>query len=97
MKRNENSETLKEVMYRLIKAYGLGPKLLEVEVKQSWDDIMGPVIATKTSHIKLIDGILKVKVTSAALKNELSMAKSKIAKMMNESLKSDTIKEVQIF
>lgn len=97
MKRNENSETLKEVMYRLIKAYGLGPKLLEVSVRQSWDEIMGPVIAAKTSHIKLSDGILKVKVTSAALKNELAMAKSKIAKMMNESLKSDTIKEVQIF
>lgn len=97
MKRNDNSESIKEAMYRLIKAYGLAPKLLEVEVRQCWADIMGPVISAKTSHIKLIDGVLKVKVTSAALKNELSMAKSKIVEMMNENLKHDSIKEVQIF
>jgi hypothetical protein len=62
-----------------------------------WKQEMGPIISSYTSKIYFRDGLLKIYLTSAPLKKELSMGKSKIIENLNAALGMDLIKEVEVF
>ncbi|MFM7022654.1 MAG: DUF721 domain-containing protein [Flavobacteriales bacterium] len=96
MKR-KNESSLKEAIQELLDVYRLRGGLQQVEVKKIWEDIMGPFIAKETEKIKLDNGILHIKVKSAPLRHELMMMKSKIVEKINAELKSDVVKEVQVW
>jgi len=80
----------------LMDAYKLKPKLFEAQVKTAWPNLMGKTIAGYTSEVRLHKGILYLRITSAPLRNELSYAKEKIKKILNEELGEEYITEVRI-
>ena len=57
---------------------------------------MGPGIETYTSDVTLRGSAVTVYLTSSAYRQELSMGKSKIIKLMNEELGGDLIKELHL-
>jgi predicted nucleic acid-binding Zn ribbon protein len=89
-----NEHTLKEVIGQLLKAYKLDEKLAERRLISSWESVMGPMIAKHTRDLYIKHQQLFVTLDSAALRNELSMAKEKIVKMLNEEAGSEVILEV---
>ncbi len=93
MKRT-NEVSLKEAIQELIETYKLGSKLSEVNIVNSWEKLMGKMIAKHTDEIKLINHKLFIKLNSSALREELSYAKSKIISMLNQELGRNVIKEV---
>lgn len=97
MKKNSNQSSLKEAIQELLNAYRLNAGLQQVQVKELWHNMMGPYIAKQTEKIKLDNGVLHVKITSAALKNELMMMRSKIIEKLNTELKRELIKEIKIW
>lgn len=77
-----------------MQAYRLGGKLNEVTVVSSWELVMGKAVALKTQEVFVKQGKLFVRLTSAPLKHELVMAKTRVAEMINEAVGVNVIQEV---
>lgn len=71
-----------------------GEKMLEMKLRHDWEIIMGKVIAERASIIEINDGVLSLKVNSAALRNELSMNMSKFIEHLNKNTKEGFIKQI---
>ncbi len=89
-----NEHSLKEVIGQLLKAYKLDDKLAERRLISSWENVMGAMIAKHTTDLYIKHQQLFVTLDSAALRNELSLAKTKIVKMLNDQAGSQVIVEV---
>jgi predicted nucleic acid-binding Zn ribbon protein len=89
-----NEHSIKEAIDKLLKVYHLDDRLAERRLINSWEEVMGKMIANHTKDLSVKNKQLFVTLDSAALRNELSMAKTKIIKMMNEAAGKDVINEV---
>lgn len=85
---------LKDGLAALIKAYRLQGKLNEVTVVASWERVMGKPVALKTKEVYVYQGKLFVRLTSAPLKHELMMAKTKVLELINAEVGEAVVKEV---
>ena len=92
--RKADIQPLKETLQALVNAYKLQGKLNEVTIVESWEKIMGRAIALKTQQLYFRDGKLFVHLTSAPLKHELTMAKTKVIELINAEVGMQAIKEV---
>ena len=77
-----------------MKAYKLDDRLAERRLINSWEEVMGKMIANHTKDLYIKHKQLVVVLDSSALRNELAMAKSKIIKMMNDVAGAEVINEV---
>jgi predicted nucleic acid-binding Zn ribbon protein len=85
---------LKEGLEALVRAYRLGGKLNEVTVVASWERVMGKAVAQKTKEVYVSKGKLFVRLTSAPLKHELVMAKTRVLEMLNAEVGEQVVSEV---
>lgn len=97
LKRSKNEQTLAQVLDRLIDSYRLGDKMKELDVVNAWEEVMGKVVAKRTTSIHVKDKILFVKVNSAPLKEELLMNKSRLVTLLNEKAGHPVIEDIRIF
>jgi len=88
--------SLKEALNEFLKKYKYADKFNETRLQNIWQDAMGRVIAKHTRSITLRNKILSIELDSAALKNELSFAKEKIKKTLNNYFEHELIEEVRI-
>jgi predicted nucleic acid-binding Zn ribbon protein len=93
----ESMKPLDKVIDQFLRAHSMISKLDEVDVVLAWKEVFGDVIHKKTRHLMLkSDGTLIATLNSGALKEEFSLNKEKIAKMINEHLKRDVVLKVRI-
>ena len=85
---------LKEGLEALVRAYRLQGKLNEVMVVSSWERVMGKAVALKTQEVYVNKGRLFVRLSSAPLKHELLMAKTRVAELINAEVGEVVVKEV---
>ncbi len=78
----------------MLKAYRLQGKLNEVTVVASWEKVMGKAVALKTQEVYVSNSKLFVRLTSAPLKHELVMAKTRVMDLINDEVGETVIKEV---
>ena len=74
--------------------YDIKAILDEKKLIESWEEVMGKMIAKHTKDIVIRNKQLIVTLDSAALRNELSLAKTKIVKILNEKAGKVVITEV---
>lgn len=67
----------------------------KIQVKETWEKVMGPGVSNYTQDVILKNDILIVKLSSSALREELGYGKEKIRKMMDESMKGVRIKTIR--
>lgn len=91
---SDSEKPLKEVIDRFLSLYKYDKKFEEIDVVDAYKELMGKMIVSKTESIWYKKGTLQIRLTSAILRQELSMNKSKIAIMINEKLGLDVIKKV---
>ena len=96
MSRKNNENSLGEAIEMLLKAYGLEEGYYAAAVTTHWENLMGPAIARRTQSIKIKNGVLIVKIESAALRQELSYGKEKIVQQINQKLGVRIIKSVEL-
>ncbi len=94
MKRKSNENPVSEVIDLFLKQYGLNNKYKEFRLLQSWNELMGPMIAKHTRDLKIFKGVLYVDIDSAAMRNELAFAKSRIAKNLNDQAGEEIVQEI---
>ena len=96
-KRDRNTSAIGDVLGNLKKIYRLDDKFDEIDVTEAWKEIMGPAITSKTRKILVRNKTLIIYLDSGVLKEEFSMAKSKIVAMVNEHLEKEAITDVSIY
>jgi len=89
-----NEHSIKDAIDALLKTYKLGDKMNEKKLISSWNEVMGKMIANHTTDLYIKNKQLFVSLDSAALKNELLLAKSKIVEMLNKSAGIEIINDV---
>jgi predicted nucleic acid-binding Zn ribbon protein len=92
--KSSNEYTLKQAIEALIDQYKIQEKLSETVVLNDWEKIVGKMIARHTKNIYIKKKILYVELDNAALRNELSYAKTKLVTAINKSLNSEAIDEI---
>jgi len=93
-----NDKNIKEVLndfiasnQRVAKGYYIS------HIDEVWKQEMGPIISSYTTRIYFKDGALKVYLTSAALKKELSLSKEKAINLLNTALGSAIIQSIEFY
>lgn len=92
--RSTNQQSLQEVIEELIQAYRLKDGLNEVRLREFWELLMGPVIASKTVTVNLNDKVLTIRLNSSVLRQELMYKREEIKKALNEALGMEVVKEI---
>lgn len=94
MKKKGNETTLKQAIDRLLETYRLSSKMRELDIIQSWEEMMGKAIARRTKEIYFKDKTLFIHLESSVLREELMMGRSKIMQMINEKAGSEIVTDV---
>lgn len=94
MPKKHNDVTLKEALKMLIQSYKLKGGYYQTKISKIWADKMGSQINKYTVSMNLRKKKLFVTINSAPLRQELSMGKSKIIKMLNEELEENFIQDI---
>ncbi|MAZ31296.1 MAG: RNA-binding protein [Flavobacteriales bacterium] len=95
--RRAQGQTIAEVIKELLKNYNITSKFNEAYVVTSWDKLMGPSVTKYTVSIEVEKRILFVRLSNAALKQELSYSKERIREMLNQEVGEEVITEVRIY
>ena len=95
--RRSKEQPIGEVIKELLKNYDIKSKFNEAHVITSWDKLMGPSVTKYTVKIEVEKRILFVKLSNAALKQELSYARQKIKKMLNDEVGEEVLLDVRIY
>lgn len=89
-----NQKHLGDAIREFIRVYKLEDKLLETQIFSSWEKIMGKHIARYTDRISLRKKVLTVYLTSSVMRSELTMARDKIIRMLNEEAGKEIITDI---
>jgi hypothetical protein len=92
-----NQYSLKDALSQAIKKYNLEDKINEQKLKDAWSKTVGQYCLNYTDNINLYKGQLNIKISSAAVKQELSYAKTEIINKLNEVLGEEIIKKIRIY
>src|SRR5690606_25372847 len=92
--RKSSPSAFKDVFEELLQAYSLKDRFIERKLIGSWEELMGNTVSKRTSDISIKDKTLIVKLSSASLKNELSMNKSKVLQLIVEKFGPAIIKDI---
>jgi len=89
-----NNKELKNLINIFLKQNKLEKGLLNIEVKKAWFDIMNNGVANYTTDVNLRNKTLYIKLSSPALKEELSYGKEKLIKMINERFNEKIVEKI---
>jgi len=95
MKRT-NFQNLGQAIDDFFKNSGLEHKIKEIQIKENWKTIVGPVFAKATKRISLFKGVLFVTIDSPSIKHELLLNRTILIQRLNESVKKQIVYEIVI-
>ena len=78
----------------LLKNRKLDDGLHLVDIEKVWSELMTEEVVEYTSDISFKKGVLKIKISSSALRQNLSYRKNAIKDELNAKLKADIIKSL---
>ncbi|WP_299261000.1 DUF721 domain-containing protein [uncultured Aquimarina sp.] len=93
-RRQNDLQSINNVLKDFVNENKLQKGLDKVEVRDVWEQIMGPAINKYTRNIKLDRETLYIELTSSVLREELSYGKEKIIANLNECLERELIKKL---
>lgn len=89
-----NSISISEAIKAILKIYRLDRKRAELQVKDLWPEVVGPMFARYTHRLEFRDGILFATIHSAAARSELQMARTKLKEVLNREMGSEIVKDI---
>jgi len=95
MRRNK-TRSISEVIGEYVSEMNIERKLKEVSVVDSWESIVGKVIASKTTSVRFNNGKLHVYLKSSVIRNELLMLRESLRAKLNEKAGEEIVKEIVI-
>ena len=92
--RRSYTQPLSDVLRDYIKENQIGRKLKEVDVVQSWEELLGKTIVYYTRNVSLRNRILFVEISSPVVKNELFMMREEIKRKLNEKAGEELVDKI---
>ena len=89
-----NNNEIKNLLDIFLKKNNLEKGLLDLEVKRAWHELMENGVSNYTKDVSLKNKTLYVKLSSPALKEELSYGKEKLIKLINERFKKKIVQKI---
>ena len=68
--------------------------VLEHKALQLWSQVVGPGVNRMTTERYVEDGVIRVKISSAALRNDLMLSRSSIIAQLNKLVGKPVIREI---
>ena len=93
---NGNSSSLTDALVSYLRESGLERSVLEVQVEEVWPQVMGDIVTRLTRSVEVKDGMLIVRVSSAALKTQLFENRFELVRKLNEAVGAEVIKDCRI-
>jgi predicted nucleic acid-binding Zn ribbon protein len=92
--RRSKTISLAEAVNDYIKEMNLGGKLSEISVINSWEEIVGKAISSRTTKIYIKNHTLYVHLNSSVVRNELLMLRETLKAKLNEKAGSEIITDI---
>ena len=92
--RRSNTEKIADVIKSYLKESQIEGKLKEVQVVNSWEDLVGKTIARRTNRIYIKNKKLYLHMSSSIVKNELLMLRETIREKINNQAGEEIVKEI---
>ncbi len=92
--RRSKTIPLSEAIKDYIDEMKLGGKLSEVGIINSWEEIVGKAISSRTTRIYIKDHILYVHLNSSVVRNELLMLRDVLKEKLNEKAGAEIVKDI---
>ena len=89
-----NNTEIKDLVNIFLKKNKLEKGLLDLEVKKVWFELMDNGIANYTLDVNLRNKTLYIKLSSPALKQELSYGKEKLMDLMNKKFDKEIVQKI---
>ncbi|MBO6532444.1 MULTISPECIES: DUF721 domain-containing protein [Flavobacteriaceae] len=93
-KRHSSHIPLSEALSEFIQENKLQKGMDRVNARDAWSSLMGNGVNNYTTSVELKNETLYVSLSSSVLREELSLGKSKIIKMINEELGKELVKKL---
>ena len=90
-------QSISDLLNMYLRREGLETPLLQKRAVDAWVALMGPSIARYTGEKFIKNQTLFVKILNPALRQDLTMMRSRIVKRINESVGSQVIVDVRIY
>ena len=94
--KSESSSSLTDALVSYLRESGLEQSVLEVQVEEVWPQVMGDIVTKLTRSVEVKDGMLIVRVNSAALKTQLFENRFELVRKLNEAVGAEVIKDCRI-
>lgn len=92
--RKTNDKPLKEALQEMLEAFHLETKYRQKKLISSWEKIMGPAVANRTTLLQFRDKKLFVFLNSASLREELFSERERIKNLLNEEAGAVVVEEI---
>lgn len=92
--RRSKTISIAEAVDDYIKAMNIGEKLGEASVVNSWNEIVGKAISSRTTRIYIKDHVLFVHLSSSVVRNELLMLRQALMEKINKKAGKEIVKEI---
>ena len=90
------TQSVTDALVEMLRANGLEQSVLDVQVEEVWPQVMGDVVNRLTRSVEVRDGVLYVRVSSAALKAQLFENRFELVRKLNEAVGANAIRECRI-
>lgn len=89
-----SSYEIKKLVDIFLEKNKLEKGLLNIEIEKVWHDLMSNGVANYTNDVSLRNKTLYIKLSSPALKEELSYGKEKLIKLINNRFKKTVVEKI---
>ena len=90
------AKNIGDVVEKVMKAAGLGDRLMLDEVLAAWQQVAGEFISKNTLPDAYLRGVLHVRCSQPSVHHALVMEKAALLRKLNEKLGAGKIKDVRI-
>lgn len=94
--RRTNTEEIGDVVYQCLREAGLEMPLNEFRLMQAWNEVLGKTVSKYTADLRIYNQVLFVKMTSAALRNEILMRRTALVQALNEHVGAQVITSISV-
>ena len=91
-----NSMSISEALVSYLRENDLEQSVLDVQIEEVWPKVMGDVVNQLTRKVEVKDGVLFVRVSSAALKMQLFENRFELVRKLNEAVGAPAIRDCRI-
>lgn len=88
-------KSIGELILKNLRAQGLETPLLQKRLIAAWPEVMGEMIAGYTQDLYIRNQTLNVRMTSPALRADLSLMRLEIVKKLNAAVGSQVIADIR--